>query len=189
MSDYSSVKSFSSPSTVSDKLKTAGVKVDKEGAATQYLKEGNTFGFFDVKKDKDGKVMGRGDISAANVKSFMDNFTMMTPNNYDSEVARNSRHRKMFLNAVTDPKQLLQTKSAVASELEEGVKGVRDQLFVTLIGYEIEPVKARRDADMLSKLLLDGLMDYLNTEMYPSQIEDNIKRAALARGSIKDVSS
>ena len=181
--DFESTTTFSNPSALAKNLGIDTGDADKlsktRGPATQYLKS-NTFGFFGVNKKIDKNAAG-------NITSFMNNFSMMTPDNYDSNVARSRRHRQMFLNAVTKPKQFLEAKSEVANQLEDNVKKVRDELFVTLVGFDIEPVKARRDADVMAKGLLDNLINYLNTELFPSEIEKNIKQAALSRGGIKEV--
>jgi len=181
--DYSSVSGFSDPNDIAKNINlSAEQQKAKQGPAFQYARN-NTFGLFNIDKTTDKKKADNNKLDI-----FMSQYTAMHENNYDTEVANNRRYRDMFLNAVTNPKQFLQAKNQVAGDFENQIKEIRNKIFLSLIRYDIAPVKARRDSDMLSKMLLDRMMQYLNEEMYPTAIESKIQQASLNRGGVQEAS-
>jgi hypothetical protein len=108
-------------------------------------------------------------------------FKYINPNLFENKIDRSDRSRRAFLASITNPVEYLKEKNVARDAFQTSVLGLRKTLYETFLGFGVAPALGEHLSSMVAERANDALMEVLDSELYPSQLEDEIYENRLTR--------
>lgn len=137
----------------------------------------NPFGIKLVEKTTGDPSKGY-DLSTGDPAQNLINFSRLTDvNTLENLLEEEDHSRDMYVMSITKPVEFVKAKNDLIQKFQESATAFRKELLNLLIKFRISPAKANQTSSSAAKELYRILKHYLDTEIYPSKLEEQIFRA------------